>query len=177
MLIKFVSDSVQRLLTEGADVISRLVMSRNSCEKWLQIEAFKRLIRQFPDLETAVEHAYPSADGHCDLWCRETDGHESWVELKTCVTNYEGVGGRPITQQIAWAIADLNRLGKLPLGYERHLFLLAYPMPASGIQPQWSAHLDKFRPSGGTVIPVLTAPVCFASRTAAAMAYTISPLT
>jgi hypothetical protein len=71
-------------------VISRLAASRKRCESWLQIEVFKRLIRRFPAIEMALEQAYPSGgQERCDLWCREADGHESWVELKTCVTNYE----------------------------------------------------------------------------------------
>jgi hypothetical protein len=46
----------------------------------------------------------------------------------------------------------------LPLESKRHLFLLAYPMPASGVAPQqWSDHLSRLRNSGGNVVQVLTA--------------------
>ena len=133
----------------------RLAASRKRSESWLQIEVFKRFIRPFPDIEIVPERAYPSGgQERCDLWCREADGSESWVELKTCVTNYEQQYGpnspRPITNQISEVIRDTERLMRLPVESRRHLFLLAYPMPASGIPPQqWSIHLSRLRDGGG----------------------------
>ena len=161
-------------------MISRLAASRRRCESWLQIEVFKRFIRRFPDIEIVPERAYPSGgQERCDLWCREADGRESWVELKTCVTNYEPQYGcnspRPITAQISDVIRDIERLTRLPLQSERHLFLLAYPMPASGTPPQrWSDHLSRLRDGGGSVVQVLTAPVCVALRKACVLGYTIA---
>ena len=83
MLIDFVAKSIRSLLLEDADVISRLAASRRRCESWLQIEVFKRFIRRFPDIEIEPERSYASnGQDRCDLWCREANGRESWVELK-----------------------------------------------------------------------------------------------
>jgi hypothetical protein len=178
MLIDFVTDSIRSLLLKDADVISRLAASRKRCEGWLQIEVFKRFIRRVPDIEIVPERAYPSGGQRCDLWCRETDGRESWVELKTCVTNYEqqyGPGSpRPITNQISEAICDIVRLTRLPLEFKRHAFLLVYPMPANAIPAQWSEHLSRLRDSGGRVVEVLMAPLCIDLRKASVVGYTIS---
>jgi hypothetical protein len=180
MLIDFVEGSVREILSEDADVISRLAATRKRCEGWLQIEVLKRFIRQFPDGEITVERAYPSGDNQrCDLWCREADGGESWVELKTIATNYERqyapTSARPITNQITDAVTDIGRLAQLPAEYRRHLFLLAYPMPASATLPeQWSAHLNRLRSGGRKVEQVLTAPISIVSRNASVVGYTIA---
>jgi hypothetical protein len=179
MLINFVEDSVKNILAKDADVISRLAATRKRYESWLQIEVFKRFIREFPNTEIVVERAYPSDNNQrCDLWCLEADGGESWVELKTCATNYEPqyapTSARPITNQIADSLSNIIRLAQLPAGSKRHLFLLAYPMPASGTLPlQWSAHLDRLRNAGGSVMQVLTAPISVALRSASVVGYTV----
>jgi hypothetical protein len=60
MLIDFVTDSVRHIvLEEDADVISRLARSRTQCEKWLQIDLFKRFIRRFPDNKIVPERPLP----------------------------------------------------------------------------------------------------------------------
>jgi hypothetical protein len=179
MLIDFVTDSVRHIVSEeAADVISRLAASGTQCEKWFQIEVFKRFIRRFPDNEIMLEPAYPSGGSkRCDLWCREADGHESWVALKTCATNY-GSPGKNITQKISAAISDIVELKKLPLGVKRHLFLLAYPIPVADIaaseetRPRtfsfspahrsvglWLDQLRRLQDSGATVEEVLRAPI------------------
>jgi hypothetical protein len=179
-LIDFVTDSVRNIISLDADVISRLAASRKRCEAWLQIEVFKRFVRQSPDSEIVLERAYPSGDSRrCDLWCRELDLAESWVELKTCATNYQPQFGftstRPITNQIDDAINAVQMLAKLPTIYHRHLFLLAYPMPADGLPPrQLSDHLIRIENRGGKVVQVLTAPLCLGSRNASAVGYTIA---
>jgi hypothetical protein len=180
LLIDFVADTIRSILLEDADVISRLAATRKRCENWLQIEVFKQFIRQFPEIETVLERAYPSGgQERCDLWCRDVYGHENWVELKTCVTNYEQKYGpssaRPITTQISDVIRDVERLARLPLESKRHLFLLVYPMPDSGIPPQpWCGHLGRLRDSGGSVEQVFTTPVCVASQKASVVGYTIA---
>jgi hypothetical protein len=205
MLIDFVTDSVRHIvLEEDADVISRLTRSRTQCEKWLQIELFKRFIRRFPDNKIVPERPYPWGGSNrrgCDLWCRESDGGESWVELKTCATNY-GSSGRPITQQIAAAICDIERLKTLPSDAKRYLFLLAYPIPVGGrleevdgTRPDavravsfsrgrcsvqhWSDHLSKLQNSGATVEEVLRAPINLTlwNEPTYVVGYTILPLT
>ncbi len=180
MLIDFVEGSVRDILSEDADVISRLATTRKRCEGWLQIEVLKRFIRQSPNGEITVEIAYPSGDNQrCDLWCREADGGQSWVELKTIATNYERqyalTSARPITNQITDAVSNIGRLAQLPVEYRRHLFLLAYPMPANGTLPQeWSAHLNRLRNGGRSVKQVLTAPISNGSRNASVVGYTIA---
>jgi hypothetical protein len=180
MFIDFVTGSLRSILSEEAVVISQHAASRRRCERWLQNEVLKRLTRSL-GFEIESEHAFPSGSRErCDLWCRESDRRESWVELKTCVTNYEQKYGpkspRPITNQIADAIRDIERLAKLPLEAERHLLLLAYPMPANGIPPpQWSDHLGRLRNSGGKVTQVLMAPVCVTLRKASVIGYAIAP--
>jgi hypothetical protein len=179
MLIDFVISSVQEILTEDRDVISRLVASRKRYESWLQVEIFKRFIRRFPNVDIMLERAHPFGDkARCDLWCREEDGRESWIEIKTCVTNYGQQYGpnsaRPITMQISEARRDVERLMKLPVASERHLYLLVYPMPGSGDLPrQWSDHMIRLQVGGYRMVQVLAAPICVAMRKASVIAYTI----
>jgi hypothetical protein len=200
MLIDFVTESVRRIvLEEAADVISRLAASGTQCEKWFQIEVFKQFIRRFPDNEIMLERAYPSGGSNpprCDLWCREAEGQESWVALKTCATNY-GSPGKNITQKTSAAISDIVQLKKLPLDAKRHLFLLAYPIPVADIaasdeRPRtfsfspahrsvglWSDQLRKLQDSGATVEEVLRAhinPPLPSKPTYDVVGYTIVPL-
>src|SRR5271168_3345036 len=120
MVIDLVTQTVQSIVIEDADVVSRLAASRKRFEGWLQIEVFKRFLRRFPEFEAMPERAYGSGGlDRCDLWCREPSGKESWVELKTCVTNYEQKYGsatpRPITNQISEVLRDMERLARLPI--------------------------------------------------------------
>jgi hypothetical protein len=176
MLINRITTAVESILSDDADVLARLVMYRQQFEKWLQVEVLKRLIRQFPHLEPKIERPYPlGGNERCDLWCREADTCESWVELATCVTNY-GQPGKNITQQIVKIIGDCERLIRLPVGANRHLFLLAYPMPANGTLPQqWAVHLSRLQTNGAKVAQVLAAPVCVESWEAAILGYVITP--
>jgi hypothetical protein len=201
MLIDFVTESIRHIVSEeAADVISRLAASGTQCEKWFQIEVFKRFIRRFPDNKIMLERAYPSGGSNpprCDLWCLEADGHESWVALKTYATNY-GSSGKNITQKISAAISDIVQLKKLPLDAKRHLFLLAYPIPDADIAAShetragtfsfspahrsvglWLDQLRKLRDSGATVEEVLRAPInppLSSKPTYDAVGYTIVPL-
>ena|SRR5271170_33978 len=114
MVIDLVTQTVQSIVIEDADVVSRFAASRKRFEGWLQIEVFKRFLRRFPEFEAMPERAYGSGGlDRCDLWCREPSGKESWVELKTSVTNYEQKYGsatpRPITNQ------PKNRIWPVPV--------------------------------------------------------------
>jgi hypothetical protein len=185
-MINFVQDAIRDILIGDVDVVSRLVASRKGFESWLQVETYKRLIRRFPNASISLEQGYPSLletpsfpnRNRCDLWWEETDSRQSWIEFKTCVTNYEQKFGsksaRPITNQIAEIIGDIQRLKRLPSHHARHLFLLVYPISADGTPSQhWSAHLTRIREVGNDCKEIMAAPVSIEARRACVLVYHI----
>jgi hypothetical protein len=176
MLISRIAELIQTIVSEDGDAVSRLVKEGRQFEKWLQIEAYKLSIRQSPDVEMKLEQPYPDGSGQrCDFCRHEADGQQSWVEMATCATNY-GQPGKPITQQISKTIAELQKLMRAPAGANRHIFLLAYPMPANGIPPrQWDDHLSRIQARAATIELVFTMPLGVAPWQASMFAYVITP--
>lgn len=181
MLIDLVADTAHSVLQEEIDLIARLVARRQRFENWLQLEIYKRLTRSDPDIEIDVERPYPMGQERCDFWCREADERESWVELKLCVTNYAQdytgqTSPRPITNQVASVITDIERLRRLPVAAcFRQVLLLAYPMPVCETpHAEWTRHLDKIKQSSASVVDGFTVRFERAGKSAMLIGYKIS---
>ena len=180
MLIDLVVGYARDLLEKNADLVSRLVAARKRFENWLQIELYKGLIRGSPKIQVELERTYPSTQERCDIWAREPDGRESWVELKVCVTNYaQGYTGpsspRPITNQVSDIIRDIQKLKKISTETSnRHIFLLVYPMPLDHQRHSaWLGHVGRFRAECKSVSEEFTLTVERAGKMAAVVGYKI----
>ncbi|MGH7014760.1 MAG: hypothetical protein ACREEL_11515 [Stellaceae bacterium] len=180
MLIEHIVDSAKNLLGEDSTLLSQLVAARKRSENWMQIEIYKRLIRNFPKLQIELERLYPEIRERCDLWCLEADGSESWVEMKVCVTNYAAYytthsSPRPITNQIADIIRDTQKLKGLPEAFNRHIFLLTYPMIEDHDKhTAWRAHLSSMEASGVKPEKALVQAVVRRGKTAFVVGYQIA---
>jgi hypothetical protein len=180
MLIEEVVESARGLLGENAILLSELVASRKRFENWMQIEIYRRLIRHISGEYIELERPYPGIAERCDMWRREADGSESWVELKLCVTNYVSKYlppsyARPITNQIGEIISDASKLKRLPVSFHRNIFLLVYPMVQEhDTHAAWCAHLSRLEASGINPKKVLVQHVARSSMSAAVVGYQIA---
>lgn len=105
------------------------------------------------------------------------------MELKVCVTNYANSFGRrtsprPITNQISDVLRDAEKLGRLAReACERHIFLLAYPMPLNyASHVEWGRHLERLRSRGTSVMQTLASRVEQSGQTATVVGYTLHVL-
>jgi hypothetical protein len=152
MLIDDIVEHAQSILSQNAEVISRLVTKRARFENWMQIEIYKRLLKDARTSNIEIEKAYHANKERCDFWCKVGD-LQDWVELKLCVTNYTGPSSpRPITNQIDSIIADIQKLKKIAPSSSRHVFLLAYPFTTDAHANQhWQDHLRRIEKSGAKI--------------------------
>ena len=68
---------------------------------------------------------YPIEDGNsseCDLWLKNNDGSEAWVEIKRCWSG-KGLIDKPKEQLESWT-EDINKLSHLPTNTERYFILI-----------------------------------------------------
>ncbi|SRR5258708_6480948 len=179
MLIDLVISSAHSVLKEEKHFVSHIVAGRKRFENWLQLEIYKRLMRNNPEIE--MERPYFAARERCDFWCRETDELENWVELKLCVTNYEQdytgqFSNRPITNEIDSVIADIKKLRKVPnVTSVWHVLLLAYPMPVGEkCHLPWMNHLDKIRENSTSLDRAFTVMLERAGKSVTLVGYKIS---
>jgi hypothetical protein len=178
MLIDDVVAQSQVVLNANHDLITRLAAERKRFEDWLHLEIFKALMNQ--EVELRIEATYPDSKERCDFWCLEQSGVESWVELKLCVTNYandfaEAVSSRPITDQIADALRDIEKLKRLPSRAQRAVFLLAYPMPSNyQSHSAWRGHVSHIRSSAGSTEEKFSVPLHRKDKSAAVVGYRIT---
>lgn len=133
-------------LKNKSDYFIPFLERRMSCEKWLQGEFIYILYQMRKDnivSEFVPEKLYPEPrSGRCDLWFR-FQNTEIWLELETIVTNY-GSPGKPITNQIAHVIQDVERLKTKPKSGIHHVMFFVYPLAIDGSNDlRWAKHMER----------------------------------
>jgi hypothetical protein len=175
MVFDDVVHETRQILEANRDVVSEWAAKRRRFEPWLQLEVFTALKAKRTDFKR--EEPYAGRKGWCDFRALEHDGSESWVELKLIATNYshcftEPVASRPITNQIAAVVADVEKLRRLEREVHRGVLLLVYPMPSNyDSHAAWSAHLARIGCSGVTVTECFRIPLERNGKSANLVAY------
>lgn len=94
-------------------------------EEQIRCHIYSELIFEYPVV--AVEKGYGSIDHalkkECDLWCRDEDGIETWIEIKRC---WYGRGFNVKTRyQVADWKKDIEKLASCPKSSNRVFVLVA----------------------------------------------------
>ena len=176
MLVDELSAAIRSIIQIENAQFSEFVANRLSAESWLQL-------RVLDHLGASVQREYPYPTNplgrrHVDFWKRETDGTESWIELKTCITNYDRkfgtVKGKPITVEITLISNDIDKLKSLEdKTAHRFCLVLAYPLPKNYRSHRlWQQHLDRLRTTA-ILDQKFESPVVYEGQQSLAVAYTL----
>lgn len=126
-------------------------------EEQIRCQIYSKLISEYPIV--SVEKGYGSIDHglkkECDLWCRDRDGIETWIEIKRC---WYGRGFNvKATYQVADWMKDIEKLASCPKNSNRVFVLVALSELSPDKykdqkQPQMLSEITRFYPdhlSGG----------------------------
>jgi hypothetical protein len=137
------------------DFILGLVEDRYRNEGFLQVEVASIVGRLPVVMEYLPEKPYPgSGEGsrrRCDLWFRDIEGREYWVEMKVIPTNYKSKRpARAITDSINSVLDDLDKLdGLCGEGLVRSVLFMVYPLYPDRIKLFNTKHLRRILDRAG----------------------------
>ena len=94
-------------------------------EEQIRCQIYSKLISEYQIV--SVEKGYGSIDHgkkkECDLWCRDSDGIETWIEIKRCWYG-RGFNVKAPDQVKGWK-KDIEKLSSCPLNSNRVFVLVA----------------------------------------------------